>query len=124
MIRADGMPGLTVEVAEPGPLVAMKLQSVMNRGAAKEATDLLDIVRLSLDPAASPLVRAQLATADAQLQEDAARHARRWFQDHAERSVRVMRAIPEGRETQLDDLHLIAELLLRAPTAVPGLSDR
>lgn len=96
VIRADGMPGLTVEVAEPGPLVAMKLQSVMNRGAAKEATDLLDIVQLSLDPAASPLGRAQLATADSQLQEDAARHARRWFQDHAERSVRVMRAIPRA----------------------------
>ncbi len=120
LISADGLPGLTVAVAEPGPLVAMKLQSVMNRGAAKEATDLLDIVRLTLDPVAGPLVRTQLATADSQLQQDAARHARRWFQDHAARSVRVMRAIPEGRETQLDDLHLVAELLLRALTAVAG----
>lgn len=105
LIRADGIAGLTVAVAKPGPLVAMKLQSVMNRGAAKEATDLLDMVRLVLDSAAGPLVRTQLATADSQLQRDAARHARRCFQDPAQRSLRVVRAIPEGRETQLDDLH-------------------
>src|SRR5665811_2488253 len=59
LIRAGGMPDLAVAVAEPGPLIAMKLQSIMNRGAAKEGTDLLDIVRLCLDPAAGPVLRSQ-----------------------------------------------------------------
>jgi hypothetical protein len=43
IMRASGTPNLTVAVAEPGPLVAMKLQSIMNRGSEKEGTDLLDI---------------------------------------------------------------------------------
>lgn len=47
IIRADEEIQVTVAVAESGPLVAMKLQSVMNRPNAKEATDLLDIVRLT-----------------------------------------------------------------------------
>jgi hypothetical protein len=33
-------------VAEPGPLVAMKLQAIMNRAAAKQGTDLQDVARL------------------------------------------------------------------------------
>ena len=33
-------------VAEPGPLVAMKLQAIMTRAAAKQGTDLQDIARL------------------------------------------------------------------------------
>jgi hypothetical protein len=36
IIRAGEMSNLTVAVAEPGPLVAMKLQSIMNRPAVKE----------------------------------------------------------------------------------------
>jgi hypothetical protein len=106
-------------MAEPGPLIAMKLQSIMNRGAAKEGTDLLDIIRLCLDPATRPVLTDQLANADELLRADAARHAQRWFNDHADRSLRVIRAIPEGRDTELDDLHLIGELLqgaLSAPT--------
>jgi hypothetical protein len=119
LIRASGMPDLTVAVAEPGPLIAMKLQSIMNRGAAKEGTDLLDIVRLCLDPAAGPVLRSQLEAADPQLREDASLHARRWFEDHADRSLRLARAIPEGQDTQLDDLHLVGELLQSALTATP-----
>lgn len=34
IIRAPGSPDLRVAVAEPGPLIAMKLQLIMNRGAA------------------------------------------------------------------------------------------
>jgi hypothetical protein len=111
VIRAIGIPDVTVAVAEPGPLVAMKLQLVMNRGAAKEGTDLLDIIRLCLDPTVGATLRAQLAGAETQLRLDAARHARRWFNDHAERSLRLIRSIPEGRGTELDDLHLVGELL-------------
>jgi hypothetical protein len=36
-IRAVGVPDLAINVAEPGPLVAMKLQAVMNRSRAKRA---------------------------------------------------------------------------------------
>ena len=53
-IQAAEVPDVTVAVAEPGPLITMKLQSIMNRGAAKEGTDLLDIIRLCLDPATGP----------------------------------------------------------------------
>jgi hypothetical protein len=89
----------------------MKLQSIMNRGAAKEGTDLLDIIRLCLDPAAGPVLRTQLANAETQLRVDAARHAQRWFNDNADRSLRLVRGIPEGRGTELDDLRLVGELL-------------
>jgi hypothetical protein len=47
-LSVEGLQPLTVHVSEPGPILAMKLQSIMNRGAAKEGTDLLDIVRISL----------------------------------------------------------------------------
>jgi len=114
VIRPGTGSDLTVAVAEPGPLVAMKLQSIMNRGAAKEGTDLLDIVRLCLDPVAGPVLRAQLAAADAQLCADASLHTNRWFADGVERSLRLMRAIPEGRRTRLDDVRLVGELLQSA----------
>ncbi|MCY7419590.1 MAG: hypothetical protein LH650_14085 [Chloroflexi bacterium] len=48
---------VTALVAEPGPLVAMKLQAVMDRAVSKQGTDLLDIVRLVFDEADSPSVR-------------------------------------------------------------------
>jgi hypothetical protein len=51
LIRTQGAPDLRVQAAEAGPLVAMKLQSIMNRGSAKGGTDLLDIIRLTLDQA-------------------------------------------------------------------------
>ncbi len=44
IIGAHGQPDTPVAVAEPGPLVAMKLQATIDRGKNKEATDLLDIV--------------------------------------------------------------------------------
>ncbi len=89
----------------------MKLQAVMNRSRAKEGTDLLDIVRLCLDPVTGPVVLTQLASSEWQLRADARRHASRWFDDQAERSLRVVRAVPEGQEILLDDLHLVGELL-------------
>jgi hypothetical protein len=113
-IRAIGIPSLTVAVAEPGPLVAMKLQSIMNRGAEKEGTDLLDIIRLSLDSTTRRILHRQLARSERQLRSDAALHARRWFVEHADRSLRLVRALPEGANTEIDDLHLVGELLLSA----------
>jgi hypothetical protein len=89
----------------------MKLQSIMNRGSAKEGTDLLDIVRLCLDPAAGPVLRGQLTRADPRIRADAALHARRWFSERTVRSLGRVRGIPEGRGIELDDLHLVGELL-------------
>jgi hypothetical protein len=39
----------TILVAEPGPLITTKLQALPNRTSQKEATDVVDIVRLTLD---------------------------------------------------------------------------
>jgi len=61
VFAADGATVVaTTRVAEPGPLVAMKLQAIMNRNAKKQGTDLLDIVRLVLDPVAGPAALSQL----------------------------------------------------------------
>lgn len=117
IIRTEGAPELRVQVAEAGPLVAMKLQSIMNRGSAKEGTDLLDIIRLTLDQTVGPDVRRQLAGADAQLRQDVSIHANLWFADRADRALRLVRAVPEGRDVQLDDLHLVGELLQGAVSA-------
>lgn len=114
IIRANDIPDIEVAVAEPGPLIAMKLQSIMNRGVTKEGTDLLDIIRLSVDPGCGPRARTQLDAADVQLRSDAALHARRWFDEYAGRSLRLVRAVQEGRDSQLDDLHLVGELLASA----------
>jgi hypothetical protein len=98
-------------VAEPGPLVAMKLQSVMNRGRAKEATDLLDIIRLTLDPATGPVVREQLAGAAKRIRVDADRHAKLWFTDKAARTGRLVRELPQGTDVDADLIDLVSRLL-------------
>jgi hypothetical protein len=110
-IRVDGHRELVVAVAEPGPLIAAKLQSIMNRGSAKEATDLLDIVSITLDERAGPVSREQLRRADPVLRADALLHAERWFGERAERSLRRLRTIPEGRDLDVDTVRLVGELL-------------
>ncbi|WP_155984703.1 prevent-host-death protein [Saccharomonospora piscinae] len=114
VLDAEELQPLPVRVAEPGPIIAMKLQSVMNRGSAKEGTDLLDIVRLTLDPTCGPRSRDQLESADAQLRADALLHAQRWFIRDKSRSLRKIRAVPEGREVEADDVSLVADLLSAA----------
>jgi hypothetical protein len=111
--RAGGAVGIEVRVAvaEPGPLVAMKLQSVMNRGRAKEATDLLDIVRLTLDPVTGPVVRERLAGAAERIRVDADRHAKRWFTDKAARTVRLVRELPPGTDIDADLIDFVSQLL-------------
>jgi len=100
-------------VAEPGPLVAMKLQAIMNRMNGKEGTDLLDIVRLTLDPTAGPVVRAQIGARDAQTRYDIAEHVTGWFDTKAGWSLdRIHRAA--GADVTRDDLDLVRELLLQA----------
>lgn len=114
VLVAEGLAPLAVRVAEPGPIIAMKLQSIMNRGSAKEGTDLLDIVRITLDPYCGPVSRDQLEAAAPRLRADALLHARRWFDQLADRSLGKIRAIPEGRDIESDDVRLIGDLLVAA----------
>jgi len=99
-------------IAEPGPLIAMKLQSIMNRPADKERTDLLDIIRLTLDRDAGPSALAQLRNATPQLAADARLHASRWFADLKDHSLRRVRELPEGSDVDADAVQLVGELLL------------
>lgn len=99
-------------IAQPGALIAMKLQSIMNRPADKERTDLLDIIRLTLDRDAGPSALAQLRNAAPQLAADARLHARRWFTDLKDHSLRRVRELPEGLDIDADTVQLVGELLL------------
>jgi hypothetical protein len=116
VLGVDGLDPVTVRVSEPGPLIAMKLQSIMNRGAAKEGTDLLDIVRITLDRTCGSRSRDQLESADPQLREDALLHAKRWFGHSADRSLSKIRAVPEGNDIEIDDVRLVGDLLVAALT--------
>lgn len=110
-IRAVGAGSRTYEaavrVAEPGPLIATKLQALPNRSAVKEATDLLDIVRLTVDEAAGMVARQQLAAAPRQLRTDAKLHVRRWFDERAERSLRLIRTTTAGQAVDLDTVIVV-----------------
>lgn len=110
LLRADDT-AVEVRVAEPGPLVAMKLQSLPNRTSAKEATDLLDISKLMLDRSTARLTRSQLASAASQIRRDALRHVDLWFRRNASASTSRMRRIPEGQDTTRDDVRFLGELL-------------
>jgi hypothetical protein len=103
-------------VATPGPLVATKLQSAMNRGSAKEAVDLLDIITLVTDPAAGPTALEQLSGASAELAEAARTHVVHWFRNHAGSSLRAVKRLPEGRAADLDIIRDVGQALLAALT--------
>jgi hypothetical protein len=101
---------VTMLVAEPGPLIAMKLQSVMNRAVDKQGTDLLDIVHLTLDPITRPVAVAQVTEVDASVARDMAFHVDHWFVRQRQQALRWIRAAGGGDVTA-DDLELVAELL-------------
>lgn len=104
---------VTTPVVEPGPLIAMKLQAVMNRSAAKQGTDLLDIVRLTLDRDARPRALGQLKTISPAMARDIALHVDLWFNQRRTQAVRWIQSAG-GMNVTADDLDLIAELLLDA----------
>lgn len=106
----QSMVSAVARVAEPGPLVAMKLQAVLLRSKAKEGTDLLDIVTILLDPAARDVALAQLAECDPVIAADAALHAHRWFAEQVDRTLRLIRAAG-GLEIGRDEIALGADLL-------------
>ena len=111
ILRTSGSSPVTVRVAQPGPLIAMKLHSLMNRLASKEASDLLDIVRLTLDPVTGVVARQQLSAASPQLRADALLHVRLSFVTNAARSLSRIRTISEGKSATRDEIDLVAELL-------------
>ncbi|OYO02717.1 prevent-host-death protein [Enemella evansiae] len=111
---------VTTPVAEPGPLVAMKLQAVMNRTAAKQGTDLLDIVRLTFDEGTRQSALTQLgAVADA-MAADIFLHVELWFVSRRPEALRRIRDAG-GVDITADDLELVAELLLAATSRPAGL---
>lgn len=114
ILRAEQSDEVLIRVAEPGPLIAMKLQSTIDRGAEKEGTDLLDIMRLVLDRHAGPVARSQITHAGEQIREAIRWHVNWCFQQHAGRSLKRIQAIPAGADTHLDDLDLVHELLTQA----------
>jgi len=115
--------GETVQVAspmaEPGPLIAMKLQAIMNRSAAKQGTDLLDIARLVLDPGTGPAALEQIATCADPMASDVATHVDLWLVRRRADALRWMHAAG-GSDLTLDDVDLVSELLLEAGAADPG----
>lgn len=104
---------VTALVAEPGPLVAMKLQAIMNRAAAKQGTDLQDITRLILDEHVRPTALAQLGNCDTSTAADIALHVDLWMVDRRRQTLRWIHGAG-GTDLTLDDLDLVAELLLSA----------
>lgn len=110
----QSMVSAVARVAEPGPLVAMKLQAVLLRSTAKEGTDLLDIVTILLDPVARDVALAQLAECDPVIAADAAIHAHRWFVEQVDRTLRLIRAAG-GPEIGREEIALVSDLL-RAST--------
>lgn len=85
----------------------------MNRGNAKEATDLLDIVHLALDRRSIHTLN-ELKGAHPILRADAALRARHWFSENANRTVQLMRSVPDGRDTDLETVQLVHDLLITA----------
>ena len=119
VIEVRSLRGATVEVtalvAEPGPIVAMKLQAIMNRATAKQGTDLQDIIRLVLDEQVRPAALAQLGRCPAPTAADIALHVDLWLVSRRRQALRWIHNVG-GTDLALEDLDLVAELLLAACT--------
>ncbi len=103
----------TAPVAEPGPLIAMKLQAVMNRSDDKQGTDLLDIVRLTFDPSTRSVALEQIGQVAAPIAGDIALHVDLWFVRRRALVLSRLRGVG-GLDMVADDIELVAELLLGA----------
>ena len=113
MTRAGERVEAEAPVAEPGPLIAMKLQSIMNRAVNKQGTDLLDILRLSFDAETRTAALSQIAAVDPAVAHDIEMHVDLWLVRQRRRSLQWARAAG-GADVTLDDIDLAAELLLDA----------
>lgn len=101
---------VTTKVAEPGPLIATKIQAVMNRSVDKQGTDLRDIVRLTLDPDTRPAALSQIGTVEHAIARDISMHVDLWLVRRRDQALRWIRGTG-GRGVAVDDLALVAELL-------------
>lgn len=101
---------VTTPVAEPGPLIAMKLQAVMNRSTQKQGTDLLDIIRLTFDASTREVALEQIRAVDNAIADDIAVHVDLWF---ARRRAQALEWVHNagGADLVIDDIDLVAELL-------------
>jgi hypothetical protein len=114
VIRAKGeRVEVTTPVAEPGPLVAMKIQAVMNRSVDKQGTDLLDITRLTLDRATGPVALDQIGHVDPSIASDIALHVNLWFVRRRDQALRWINSVG-GNDITPDDLDLVSDLLQAA----------
>lgn len=104
---------VTTPVAEPGPLIAMKLQAVMNRSVDKQGTDLLDIVRLAVDRNTRPVALAQIAGVADTIASDIALHIDLWLVRRRQQALQWIRNAG-GADVTTDDLGLVADLLSAA----------
>jgi hypothetical protein len=80
-------------VAMPGPLIAMKLKASVDRPREKEATDLLDVVRLVTDPDTASSIMAEFEAAEAQLRDDVALHAELAFRTKILHTRQIIRGL-------------------------------
>ncbi len=96
-----------------GSRVAMKLQAIMNRAVSKQGTDLQDILRLLLDAQARPAALDQIGTCDAAMAADIAIHVDLWLVRNRAQALRWIHGAG-GSDLTIDDLDLVAELLLEA----------
>lgn len=114
VVRLDGDPvEVTTKVAEPGPLIATKIQAVMNRSVDKQGTDLRDIVRLALDPDTRPAALSQIGMIEDAIARDISMHVDLWMVRRKDQALRWVRGTGD-QDVALDDLALVAELLLAA----------
>lgn len=113
-IRRDGQHvQVTTRVAEPGPLIAMKLQAVMNRPADKQGTDLLDIVRLTLDQGTRTSAIEQMGGVADAVARDIALHVDLWFVRRRHQALQWIRKVG-GDDLNAGDLDLVSEILMEA----------
>lgn len=111
VIRRDGQQvEVTTRVAEPGPLIAMKLQAVMNRSVEKQGTDLLDIIRLTFDEGTRSAAIGQISGVADAVAADIAMHVDLWFVRRRQQALQWIRNVG-GDDLGVDDLDLVAELL-------------
>jgi hypothetical protein len=85
----------------------------MNRAAAKPGTGLQDVAQLILDDQVRPTALAQLGGRDMSPAADIALHVDLWLVDRRREALRRIHDVG-GTDLTLDDLDLMAELLLAA----------
>lgn len=91
----------------------MKLQAVMNRSADKQGTDLLDILRLSLDEKTRRAALAQIGGVNDATAADIALHVDLWFVRRRQQVLAWIRGVG-GTDLTNDDIDLVGELLAAA----------